>query len=227
MGEHDGHRRRLRQRFLQSGGEGFDDLALLELLLLYAIPRRDTNPVAHRLLERYGDLASVLEAPAEELQKVEGVGEYAAALLRLVPVAARRHMIERAHLGEILDTTARCGEYLMPRFYGERDEVVWLLCLDAKLMVRDCRLLFRGSVNSAGITVRKIVETALACNAASVVLAHNHTSGLAVPSREDERTTARLYDALEAVGIRLTDHIIVAGGDFVSMAESGLLAGGR
>lgn len=226
MAEHDGHRKRLRQRFLQAGIDGFDDLALLELLLQYAIPRKDTNPLAHRLLDRYGNLAAVLEAPARELQNVEGLGEYAAVLLRLVPAAARRYMVERAHLGEILDTPDRCGEYLVPRFFGERDEVVWLLCLDAKLMARDCRMLFRGSVNAAEITVRKIVETALACNATAVVLAHNHTSGLAIPSREDEQTTRRLRTGLDAVGIRLADHIIVAGEDFVSMADSGLLPGG-
>ena len=223
MAMHDGHRQRMKRRYLQSSLDSFDDLAILEFLLYYAIPRRDTNPIAHRLLDRYGSLASVLEAPREDLQKVEGIGESAAILLSLIPAVARRHMIERSRIGEILDTTAKCGEYLAPRFFGERDEVVWLLCLDAKLMPLDCRLLFRGSVNAAGVSVRKIVETALACNATSVVLAHNHTSGLALPSREDEATTVRLRTALDSVGIRLADHIIVAGDDFFSLADSGLL----
>ena len=223
MAMHDGHRQRMKRRYLQSSLDSFDDLAILEFLLYYAIPRRDTNPIAHRLLDRYGSLASVLEAPREDLQKVEGIGESAAILLSLIPAVARRHMIERSRIGEILDTTTKCGEYLAPRFFGERDEVVWLLCLDAKLMPLDCRLLFRGSVNAAGVSVRKIVETALACNATSVVLAHIHTSGLALPSREDEATTVRLRTALDSVGIRLADHIIVAGDDFVSLADSGLL----
>ena len=109
----------------------------------------------------------------------------------------------------------------MPYFFGERDEVVYLLCLDAKCKVLDCRMLFRGGVNSAGVSVRKIVETALACNATSVVLAHNHTSGIALPSKEDEATTRQIRTALDAVGILLADHIIVADDDFVSMADSG------
>lgn len=221
MAMHDGHRQRMKRRYLQTGLSGFDDLAILEFLLFYALPRQDTNPIAHRLLERYGTLASVLEAPVEELQTVEGVGETAAILLTLVPDVARQHMVERARFREILNTTTKCGEYLMPHFFGERDEVVWLLCLDAKLMVLDCRLLFRGGVNSAGVSVRKIVEVALACNATSVVLAHNHTSGIALPSREDENTTYKLKTALDAMGILLADHIIVAGDDFVSMSDSG------
>ena len=217
---HEGHRQRMKQRFLKSDLDSFDDLAILEFLLYFAIPRKDTNPIAHHLLDHYGSLAAVLEAPVEELRTVEGVTENAAILLTLVPAVARQHMIRRAHFGEPLTTTTKCGEYLVPRFFGERDEVVWLLCLDAKMVPIDCRLLFRGSVNAANISIRKVVEVALACNATFVVLAHNHTSGLAAPSREDERTTRRLRAALEALDIPLLDHIIVAGGEFFSMAGS-------
>ena len=221
MGMHDGHRQRMRRRFLETGLTGFDDLAILEFILFYAVPRQDTNPIAHALLDRYGSLAGVLEAPVADLKQVEGIGDRAAILLTLFPAVARRHMMERTRYGEILDTTTKCGEYLLPRFFGERDEVVYLLCLDAKLMVLDCRLLFRGGVNTAGVSVRKIVEAALACNATAVVLAHNHTSGIAIPSAEDERTTAQLKTALDAMGIQLADHIIVAGDDFVSLADDG------
>ncbi len=223
MAMHDGHRQRLRKRYLQSNLLGFDDLAILELLLCFAIPRRDTNPIAHHLLDRFGSLAAVLEATPEELQQVEGVGESAAVLLTLVPAVARRHMEQRAQIHEPLRTTGQLAAYLAPRFFGERDEVVWLLCLDARLRPLDCRLLFRGSVNSSAISVRKIVEVAMGCGASSVVLAHNHTSGLAVASREDERTTQRLKAALDAVDILLADHIIIAGDDYVSMAASGCL----
>lgn len=218
---HDGHRARLRQRFLQGGLDGFDDLAILEFLLCFAIPRRDTNPIAHALIDRYGSLSAVLEAPAADLQQVEGVGESAAILLTLLPAVARRHMIQRAEIGTVLDTTTKCGEYLLPRFFGERDEVVWILCLDAKLTAVDCRLLARGGFNTVAVSARKVVEAALRCNAASVVLAHNHPGGIAVPSAEDARTTDQLRAALRAVGIELADHVVVAGGDFVSMASSG------
>lgn len=225
MGMHDGHRGRMKQRFLKSGLTGFDDLAALELLLFYAIARQDTNPIAHRLLDRFGSLSGVLEAPLDELKKVEGVGESAALLLRLVPEIGKMHLIQKSRPGDILNTTTKCGEYLAPRFFGERDEVVWILCLDAKCKALDCRLLFRGGVNTAGVSVRKVVETAIGCNATSVVLAHNHTSGIALPSREDELTTQQLKTALDAVGIQLVDHIIVAGDDFVSLADSGFFTG--
>ena len=223
MESHAGHRQRLKQRFLETRLDGFDDLTALELLLFYALPRQDTRPIAKRLLARYGSLAGVLEAPIQDLQQVEGVGPSGALLLNLVPAIAQRHLIQRTDVGEILNNTERCGAYLLPRFFGERDEVVWLLCLDGKCKVLDCRMLFRGSVNAAGVSVRKIVETALACNATGVVLAHNHVSGIALPSREDVMTTQRLKAALNAVDICLVDHLVIAGDDFVSMADSKLL----
>ncbi len=219
---HGGHRARLREQFLRAGLDSMSDVQVLELLLFFAIPRRDTNPIAHRLLERFGSLAAVFEAPVTEISRVEGVGESAALLLSLVPQSARRHLIDRAKFEQVLDTTEKCGRYLLPFFHGERDEVVYLLCLDAKCKVLDCRLLFRGGVNTAGVSVRKIVEAALTYNATSVVLAHNHVSGIALPSREDEATTRQIRTALDAVGILLADHIVVADDDFVSMADNGL-----
>lgn len=223
MESHAGHRQRLKKRFLETRLDGFDDLTALELLLFYALPRQDTRPIAKRLLERYGSLAAVLEASVQDLQQVEGVGPGGALLLTLVPAVAQRYLIQRTDVGEILNTTERCGAYLLPRFFGERDEVVWLLCLDGKCKALDCRMLFRGSVNAAGVSVRKIVETALACNATGVVLAHNHVSGIALPSREDVLTTQRLKTALNAVDICLVDHLVIAGDDFVSMADSKLM----
>lgn len=219
---HSGHRARLREQFLRAGLDSMSDVQVLELLLFFAIPRRDTNPIAHRLLERFGSLAAVFEAPVTEISRVEGVGESAALLLSLVPQSARRHLIDRAKFEQVLDTTEKCGRYLLPFFHGERDEVVYLLCLDAKCKVLDCRLLFRGGVNTAGVSVRKIVEAALTYNATSVVLAHNHVSGIALPSREDEATTRQIRTALDAVGILLADHIVIADDDFVSMADNGL-----
>ena len=224
MVSHDGHRQRVRQRFLRAGLEDFHEITILELILFFAIPRSDTNPIAHRLLDRFGSLAGVLDAPVEELVKIEGVGENAAILLTLFPQVSRKYCIEKSSPGQILSSTDQCGAYLVPYFLGEKDEVVYLLCLDAKCKALDCRMLFRGGVNSAGVSVRKIVEAALACNATSVILAHNHTSGIALPSAEDEATTRTLRRALDAVGILLADHIIVADDDFVSMADNGFFS---
>lgn len=220
MSIHDGHRQRLKDRFLREGLDNFDELHVLELLLFYCIPRRDTNPIAHRLLEHFGTLTAVLEASPEELQKVEGVSQSAAAFLSLVMQAGRYYQVQRADAGHILRTTDQCGHFLMPYFFGRETETVFLLCLDAKCKVICCKKVGEGNVNSANIPVRRVVEMALGANATSVVLAHNHPSGLALPSADDIQTTYRIAAALDAVEIVLSDHIVVAKEDFVSMAQS-------
>ena len=222
MGVHDGHRERLKNKFLEQGLDGFDDHNVLELLLFYALPRQDTNPLAHALLEHFGSLDAVLEAPREELLKVPGVGENAATLLRLVPAVSRRYEMSKKDFGEILDSTQKAGDYLAARYLFERDEVVYVVCLDAKRRVLCCKALFRGDVNSADVSIRKIAELAIVKNASAVILSHNHTSGIALPSREDEQTTKRIKTALEAMNIELLDHIIVADNDYISMAENKL-----
>ena len=221
MSVHDGHRDRLRSRFLEHGTDAMEDHALLELLLFYACPRIDTNPLAHRLLDHFGGLPQIMDASAEELQQVPGIGKNTAALLKLIPQLSRRTEIRRCGTEDILNTTEKAGRYLIPYFSTERDEVVYMLCLDAKCKVISCRLLFRGSVNSAVVNIRSAVENALLSKATSVILAHNHTSGLAIPSQEDGITTRKLYDALAAVDVKLVDHIVVADDDFVSLADSG------
>ena len=125
----------------------------------------------------------------------------------------------------ILNSTSKCGQYLVPFFHGEQEEVVYLLCLDAKCKALCCVPVHRGSITVASISVRKIVQTALNQNAASVVLAHNHPSGYALPSQEDLDTTRTLQTALQSVGIVLADHIIVADDDYVSLADDGYLGG--
>lgn len=219
---HEGHRHRLKERFRKEGLDGFTDVQILELLLFFCIPRRDTNPIAHELLARFGSLHQVLDAPLHELEKVEGIGQQASTLISLTRQMARSYSVSQASVGKILNTTAKCGEYVKPFFLGKREETIYLLCLDAKCKVLGCSEVGRGSVNSAGLSVRKIVETALAFNATSVVLAHNHPSGLAIPSNEDVATTLRVSVALYAVGIFLADHIVVSEDDFVSMVESGM-----
>ena len=123
---------------------------------------------------------------------------------------------------KILITLEQCAEYMLPLFYGRRLETVFLLCLDAKCKVLSCKEIAEGDVNSTGISVRKVVETALGSNATSVVLAHNHPSGVAVPSGEDIQTTRKIAAALAAVDIQLVDHIVVADHDYVSMVQSGI-----
>ncbi len=225
MGEHEGHRARLRGQFLSGGLDALPDVNVLELLLFYTIPRRDVNPIAHALLRRFGSLSGVMEAPLEELVQVPGVSESTAAHLRLVPQAARRYQRDVAETRlRLLSSTERVGEYLLPYFFAERDELVYLLCLDAKCKPLCVRLIGRGSVNSAAVPIRAVVAAALGANATSVVLAHNHPSGVALPSDEDREATRQVFRALSAVNVLLADHIVVAAGDFVSLAEDGLIA---
>ena len=221
MSIHEGHRQRLKERFLEDGLDSFTQIQVLELLLFYAIPRKDTNPIAHALLERFGSLYQVLDAPVQELAKVPGMGENSALLLSLARDVGRYYQVSQATQVKILPTLDDCGRYLVPFFYGRTNETVFLLCMDAKCKVLSCREIGEGSVNSAGVPIRRIVETALNEKASSVVLAHNHPSGIAIPSAEDVATTRRLAMALSAVEIILTDHIIVADGDYVSLAQSG------
>ncbi len=222
MSIHEGHRQRMKQRFLQEGLDHFEQHQVLELLLFYCVPRKDTNPIAHALLQRFGSVAQVLEAPYGELMKVPGVGESAATFLTLVNDLGRYYQVNRATKPTILTTVEQCGTFLVPHFYGRRNETVFLLCLDAKCKVLCCKEVGEGSVNSAAIPIRRVVEMALGANATSVVLAHNHPSGLALPSDEDICTTRRVAVALNAVEIQLVDHIVVADDDFVSMAQSGM-----
>ena len=217
---HREHRRRVKNRFLGEGMDHFDEVHALELLLFYAIPQGDVNPLAHRLLDHFGGLHQVLTAPPEQLMQVTGVGEHTAILLGLVKGISQKYLISQADANTHLDTLEDCGTYLMDRFLGRRDEVVMLLCLDAKRMPLCCRIVSEGSVNTAEVSVRKVVEAALAVNATSAVLAHNHPSGLALPSMEDIITTRRVAVALDAVGITLEDHIVVAGRDYVSLVRS-------
>ena len=220
MSIHEGHRQRLKDRFRREGLDNFDELYVLELLLFYCIPRKDTNPIAHRLLEQFGSLTAILEASPEELEKVEGINTSASTFLSLITQVGRYYQVRRAEPGDILRTSDQCGNYLMPYFFGRDTETVFMLCLDAKCKVICCKKVGEGNVNSANIPIRRVVEMALSANATSVVLAHNHPSGLALPSADDVQTTLRVSAALETVEITLADHIVVCGDDYISMVQS-------
>ena len=224
MGIHDGHREKMRRRFLETGLEGFADHEALELLLYYAIPRRDTNPIAHALMERYGSLSAVLNAPVEDLQRVEGIGESAAVLLSLVSRISRKARLADAAQETVINSTEQAGAYLLERFAGETREVVYLMCLDRKGKLLACKRLADGGAASADLNIRKVMETVLLTSASAVILSHNHPSGVALPSPEDTSTTLQVREALRTIGVELVDHIIVADRDFVSMADSGMLA---
>ena len=222
MGLHDGHRQRAKDRYRQLGADALADHELLELALFYAIPRQDTNETAHRLLKRFRSLQGVLQATPEELEKEEGVGRSAALLLCLIGDISRRARITSLP-EKILNSPDRTGAYFMELLTGQKRELLYQVCLDGKGKVLSSRCLAEGDVSMAAVSVRQVVEYALRAGAVGVVLAHNHPSGVALPSQEDIATTRLIRDALRTMNIQLVDHVVVADGDYVSMAASGML----
>lgn len=220
---HKGHRDRLKERFLLEGLDHFKDHAILEFLLFYAIPRRDTNEISHRLIQQFGSLSGVLDAPVEELCKVEGIGISSATLLAMIPDLCRVYLNDKYSTGELLNTTAKLGEYLRHKFIGRENETIMLLCLDNKCKPLRCEIIGEGTVDTVGVSPRRIVDLAVRVGATSVVLAHNHPKGFAIPSNKDVSMTKTLYQTLIAVGITLLDHVIVAQGDYYSMADAGVM----
>ena len=170
-----------------------------------------------------GSLGAALSASPEELASVEGMDASRALLLRLVTELHRRYYLSRPFSGARLTGTTDFGNFLLPFFYGAREELVYLLALDAAGRLLTCTCLSEGSVNSANVPMRKLMRAALSANASGVVLAHNHPAGIALPSHEDVELTRRLQQALDVVDILLLDHLVIADDDFVSLRDSGYL----
>lgn len=218
---HEGHRERLRSRFMAEGLDHFEPHVILEFVLYYALPRRDTNPIAHDLLHHFGDsLSCVFDAPIEELVKVKGVSKNAAVLIKLFPEVCRRYLLDFNESHPVVKTSADAARQLVPLFFGKTNEAVALLCLDSKGKVLFCHEVFEGSVNATFVSARRIVEVAVRYATTDVILSHNHPSGTAIPSEQDILATRQVARALASVEIRLVDHIIVADNDWVSMAAT-------
>ncbi len=222
---HEGHRVRLRKRYAQHGLENFDDVNALELLLFYTIPRRDTNEIAHALLEHFGSLRNILEASIEELCKVKGVGETTAELLTLIPAISRRYMMSRQEeeIGDVIRNVRPLAKYLVAQYMYEKVEVFRLICVNNRNRVIANVEISRGTVERVEYSARMVVETALRYNATQVILAHNHIGADAEMSPSDLASTRALKNALYNVGIRLRDHIIISGQNYLSMADKGFL----
>lgn len=208
-GGHSGHRQRLREAYQSGGAAALHEHQLLELLLTYAIPRRDVNPLAHKLIARYGSLERVLVAPVEELTRVEGVGENAATLLSLTG-ALRSLPSARANKRAAIKTPEEAANYCESLFAGrDKYEATYCVSLDKKRRVIHCDLVSAGTLAENVIYPRLVVEFALRHGAGSVILTHNHPSGDPAPSQSDIASTKAVCEALAAIGITLNDHIII------------------
>ena len=223
MGMHEGHRKRVKGRFLSEGLDAFEDHQVLELLLFYCIPRRDTNELAHRMIKEFGSLAGLFEAEPKDIRERCGVSENTALLVSLVPSLARRYLKARWGEKPKLDSSSKAGDYAVSLFAGRVYEVFYALCLDSQNRVNYAALVQEGTLTEAPVYPRLVVEAVLRHKASSVILAHNHPGGSMQPSRADIEVTGRVSKALEAISVKVVDHIIVAGERYFSFKENGLL----
>ena len=222
---HKGHRERLRDRYDQTGADGFADYQLLELLLTYAIPRRDTNVIAHRLLDRFGSLTGVFRAETDRLSATEGIGGGAALFLHLLGDVYRRLSADalKGRGGKVaLTSPLSAGRYALALMDGFGYETVLAVCLNSRREVLSRDVLQRGSLTEALVYPRTVAETALLKHAHSVLLIHNHPSGNPLPSPEDGVVTDAVRAALNSIGVQLADHLIV-GDSFVYSFAAGVI----
>ena len=208
--EHDkGHRGRLRARYRLSGEAGLQDYELLELLLTYAIPRRDTKLLAKKLLERFGTLVRVFEAEPQTLQEIDGIGPQAATLISLIRPLAVRFLKGTPSAKTLLKSTGDAAAYFQAKLKGLPEEEVHVAFVNAKNAVMTTECLQRGTVDQSVVYVRKVIERALAHKASGFIVVHNHPSGDPTPSDHDQELTRALKAAAATVDVRFLDHLII------------------
>lgn len=219
----EGHRQRLRDRFNSSGLGAFEDHEVLELLLTYTIPRKDVKPIARALLDRFGSLSNTLDAKTAALTSVDGIGESAATLLHLMPALTRRYLRDRWGHKPQMNTRQDLARFAVDELATANIEVFLLIALTHENHVLRSIAIHEGTITSAPVYPRLVVEAAFRHHAAKVAFAHNHPGGNAEPSDEDVEVTCTLAEVFGALGVPVVDHIIVAGPKTFSMAEADLL----
>ena len=221
MGLHDGHRNRLKNRFLNEGLTNFEDHNVLELLLFYSIPRSDTNEIAHELLNKFGSLHGVFEAGMEDLMSINGISRHSAVLIKMIPELFVVYGRDKVRDIQKINSSDDAKQFFIPRFYGKVREEVQIVLLDDKMNIIKWVKIYEGSVNSANVPIRKIVEIAIENRATNVIIAHNHPTGLILPSKDDLRATAKVREALALEDVKLLDHVIVSDNEAASLKDSG------
>lgn len=216
---HRDHRKRLKEEFRKRGIEYFEDHKVLELLLFYAIPRTDTNPIAHELIKRFGSFSGVFTASRDMLQEVEGVGLEAATYLNLLGEFAKRYMVDCYSSTKVIKSCEDAKQYMKHQFLNDTMERVILVCLDTSGKIVYSDTIATGQLDRVQLVPVDVLRRCLRADAAKAILAHNHPNGICIPSREDKASTALFFDELAHVGVELFDHIIVAGNDVYSMKE--------
>lgn len=219
-GIHDGHRLRLKQQFLENGLDSFEPHQILELLLFYSIPQRDTNPLAHELINKFGSLPAVLDADYEKLCRVKGVGQHTATFLTLCGDLLHQYYKQKQQVIKRFLSDEDVVSFFKTQFLNIDHERVVLLCLNNRGDFLKSKIISEGTATATEVHVRTVVDTALRYNATAVVIAHNHPVGFTRPSTADINTTKQLLDALSVLDIQLVDHFIFAGEHYISMRKS-------
>jgi DNA repair protein RadC len=223
---HAKHRERVRKRYMTSGLDGFDDHQALELLLFYAVPRRDTNELAHKILQTYGTLHNLLDSDAVDIARRCGVSESTAILISMFVPMFRKYNNSRAEKRAVLDDSMKAGNYAVNLLRGKTRENFYLICLNSQRREIFAALISSGTTNETSLYPRQIVEAALKHNAVSVILAHNHPSGILAASANDIEATRAIIDVLDSINIDVLDHIIVTDDKYLSFSEKRLLGMG-
>jgi len=218
---HNGHRHRVKTRYLTEGLDGFEDHQVLELMLFYSIPMKDTNELAHEMIREFGSLAGLFEAKPKDICKRCGVSESTSILVSMIPSLSRRYFKGKWGTKPALDSSSKAGEYTVSLFAGRTYEAFFVICLDAQNRVNYAALVHEGTINEAPVYPRLIVEAVLRHQANSVILAHNHPGGTLQPSRADIEVTNKIVAALESISVKVVDHIIIAGEKYYSFRENG------
>lgn len=217
---HKKHRERLKEKFLEFGMDGLEDHELVELLLFYAVPRQNTNEIAHRLINEYGRISDILEADTENLMKFKGISKHSAVLFKLILASVNKYMNEQNDIANAMLTPQNIDKYIKNLFYGHTNEVAYALLLDKECVVKKVKKLSTGTVNAAPIYPREVVKLAVNEKYPYILLAHNHPNGNAMPSQNDLKITKTIELALNFVEVRLVDHVIVSGEKVISLAKN-------
>lgn len=218
--EHIGHRTRMKARFAQTGFDGMATHEMLELLLYYAIPQGDTNPIAHRLVNEFGSLSGVLDASVEDLMQVEGIGPHAATLISMLPKMFRAYQADLLRTHQTINTSEVAKEYCRVLLSGLVKENFYVICLDNKNKVLNAKKICEGTIDAVSFYPRVILEAIFRSNGTKAILCHNHPSGIMKPSDLDIKATLEIKKVLDGVDIQLMDHIIVGKESAISMVQT-------
>ncbi|MBR5122694.1 MAG: DNA repair protein RadC [Anaerotignum sp.] len=220
---HEGHRDRMRSRFLQEGADGFADHEILEMLLYGTIPRGDTNEIAHHLLDEFGSISNLIEADPHEITKTAGVGLKSGVFLSLLHELVRRYEKEKLEMKPALTSILRTVDYCKALVAFRPTECFYVIFLDGRRQILHTSKISEGTVNDTAVSPRIVVEKALRYKATGVVLCHNHPNGTVKPSFDDIQLTLSLKKLMQPLGIDVVDHIVIGANEYFSFFENDML----